>query len=229
MIVSYKWRFIYIRTHKTASKNMETALAMHCGDEDIVTPRGPVTPDNPARNYQGLFNPFVDILLESVRPKTVFRRLFRGMRFYNHMTAGQIRRRIGDNTWNEFFKFCFERNPWDKAVSHYWYRKKNPRKPPIGSFEEYVESRRCPVDYPLYTRNGELAVDFVGRYENLESDFHAILDRIGLPLESLPTRANTQFRISPKSYQDYYDDRTRQLVADLYAKEIELFDYRFEI
>jgi len=227
MIVSYKWKFIYIRTHKTASKNMEAMLAAHCGEDDIVTPRGPITPDNPAQNFRGWFNPFADLLFEPVRAKTVLRRFRERMRFYNHMTAGQIRRRVGPESWNSFFKFCFERNPWDKVVSHYWYRRRNPRKPPVDTFEEYLESCRCPVDYPLYTIHGELAVDEVGRYENLESDFQRILARIGLPQETLPTRANTQFRTNPKPYREYYDDRTRELVADLFSREIALFGYRF--
>ena len=228
MIVSYKWRFIYIRTHKTASKNMEALLATCCGDRDIISPRGPITPNSPARNYKGLFNPIADILFESVNARTVIRRFREQMRFYNHMTAGQIKRRIGSETWNEFFKFCFERNPWDKVVSHYWYRKANPRKRPVGSFEEYLESCRCPVDHPLYTIGGELAVDEVGRFENLESDFRRITERIGLPQQKLPRRSNTQFRTSSRSYEDYYNDRTRRLVADLYAKEIEMFGYRFD-
>lgn len=228
MIVSYKWRFIYVRTHKTASKNMETMLAHYCGEHDIVSPRGSTSASSPALNYQGLFNPFADIYLEGVSARTVFRRLAKGMRFYNHMTAGQIKRRIGAETWNDFFKFCFERNPWDKVVSHYWFRKKNPRKAPIGSFEEYLDARKCPVDHPLYTINGELAVDVVGRYESLEADLDKILARIGLPDAALPTERNTQYRTDPKPYQEYYDDRTRELVANLYAKEIELFGYRFD-
>lgn len=228
MIVSYKWGFIFIRTHKTASKNMEALLATHCEDRDIVSPRGPISPTNPAQNYRGLFNPLADIMDESVNARTVWRRFRERMRFYNHMTAGQIKRRVGKETWDSFFKFCFERNPWDKVVSHYWYRRRNPRKSPVDSFEEYLETCRCPVDFPLYTIGGELALDEVGRYENLDSDFQRILARIGLPPGALPTRANTQFRTDTKPYQDYYDDRTRKLVADLYAREIAMFDYRFD-
>lgn len=228
MIVSYKWGFIFIRTHKTASKSMEKVLALHCGEDDIISPRGPVDKYGPARNFRGVFNPFADILNEKVSSRSILRRLFRGMRYYNHMSAGQIKRRIGRTTWNSFYKFCFERNPWDKAVSHYWFQMKNPRaRKRIGSFEEYLESGRCQIDYPLYTIDGELAVDRVGRYEDIEKDWEQILSHVGLPAESLSERANAWQRTNSEPYQNYYTDKTRQLVAELYANEIALFGYRF--
>lgn len=97
----------------------------------------------------------------------------------------------------------------------------------MGSFEDYLKLRRCPVDHPLYTINGELAVDKVGKYENLEADWREILSQIGLPVKDLSERLNTWQRSSSEPYLQYYNEYTRKVVADLYAREINLFGYQF--
>ncbi|MEM7028491.1 MAG: sulfotransferase family 2 domain-containing protein [Chloroflexota bacterium] len=73
---------------------------------------------------------------------------------------------------------------------------------------------------------GDIAVDFVGRYEHLETDFRYVAERIGLPLNiRLP-----RLQANPRSvnYVDYYTAVTRDIVATRFAKDIELFAYQFE-
>jgi hypothetical protein len=51
--------------------------------------------------------------------------------------------------WNSYFKFCVERNPWDKVLSHYHmhaYR--------LGgalSLDQYFARGKFPINYPRYT------------------------------------------------------------------------------
>lgn len=79
----------------------------------------------------------------------------------------------------------------------------------------------------IYLTNvwGDLAVDFVGRYENLETDFQYVAERIGFPSTiSLPrVQANPQ----SVNYADYYTATTRDVVATRFAKDIDLFAYQF--
>ena len=42
-------------------------------------------------------------------------------RFYNHMPAVDIRAALGQDVWNEYFKFSIERHPYEKVVSHIFF------------------------------------------------------------------------------------------------------------
>jgi hypothetical protein len=72
--------------------------------------------------------------------------------------------------------------------------------------------------------NGEIAVDFVARVENIEEDFQRILKKLGLPPSQMPHRN----RKLHWHYSSYYDQATRELVGEYYARDIEAFGYRFE-
>ena len=95
------------------------------------------------------------------------------------MSAQLARDRIGARRWDQFFKFCFERNPWDKVISAYfWETRQDETRPP---FDEWVvQPGNVKSDRRLYTIDGKLAVDFVGRYEDLERDLRAALERAGV-------------------------------------------------
>jgi len=77
----------------------------------------------------------------------------------------------------------------------------------------------------LTNDRGGIAVDFVGRYENLEADFRYVAERIGLPKGiSLP-----RLQANPRSvrYMDYYTAATRDVVATRFAQDIALFSHHF--
>ena len=66
-------------------------------------------------------------------------------------------------------------------------------------------------------------VDFVGRFESLHEDFKKICGLAGIENVSLP-KVNSSSR---SSYRDYYDDRSIQIVRELYQQDINLFGYKF--
>lgn len=73
----------------------------------------------------------------------------------------------------------------------------------------------------LINSDDELMVDYVGHLESFNDDFSYIAERIGLTVQSLPTKRDRKGR----SYKDYYDDETWQLVEERYRRDIELLGY----
>lgn len=80
-------------------------------------------------------------------------------------------------------------------------------------------------------------MDYIGYYENLQQDFEAIRTRLKLPEVALPyhmhrsqvTCADIPEESGDSDYfQRFYNPRTREMIAQRYAVDIELFGYRFE-
>ena len=56
MIISHKYRFIFVKTLKTAGTSIEVFLSQHCGPDDVVTPILPHVEPHLPRNHDGYFN-----------------------------------------------------------------------------------------------------------------------------------------------------------------------------
>lgn len=145
--------------------------------------------------------------------------------------------------WNDYFKFSFVRNPWDRMVSLAKYPtvyKLNLNKGKLVGFEEYfkefpeieVDKRSkslndtfYPIKNSVYLNILNVELDFIGRFENLNEDFEFIYKSIG-DIPPLLTNDLTH-RSCHEYYTEYYDDETREIVAQKYARDIEYFGYKF--
>lgn len=230
MILSHAHRFIYVKTFKTASTTVEAVLSECCGEDDVITPAQPelmkTRRGRQAQNYR-LVHPLV--------PKRPWYKRWSGrpvsyydpsVGFYEHMPADRIRRYVGEEIWRSYFKFSFERNPWQRQVS--WYLFKTRGKSPRPDFDAFNRKRRRAVvgNYDLYSIDGDVALDFVGRYEHFADDFARVLGHLGLPAAAVPVTNVSAGQ--DRHWRDYYDGRSRELVAGWYAREIALFGYTFD-
>ena len=144
------------------------------------------------------------------------------------------------NNQKDYFKFAFVRNPWDRAVSDWVYLQEQADIKPTEPLKNYLleegffatinhlNNRDGREDHfatqsSFIVENKDIAVDFVGKFENFQEDFNIVCDKIGIVQQKLP-HENKTIR---KHYTEYYDDETRQIVAEKYAKDIEYFGYKF--
>ncbi len=173
MIISHEHKFIFLKTRKTAGTSVELALREFCGPDDIIAPIG----DAEERRQQALHyngrppqNWRVHGWWQSPRPlfKRYWFRFSPGdYGFYNHIPAKQARALLNDDkAWRSYFKFAFERNPWDRQVSAYHFRYRDTKDAP--SFSAYLRRRRRAWinNYEIYSIDGDPCVDFIGRFES---------------------------------------------------------------
>jgi hypothetical protein len=201
MIISHKHKFIFIKTQKTAGTSIEIYLSQQCHDGDITTPISPYVSPHVARNHEG---------------------------FYNHISAGEIRSRIPKAVWENYFKFCVERNPWDKTLSHYYML--NARKGGNLSFEEYLSEAELCVDHSLYAdeSNSRIIVDRIIRYESLVVELNEVFALLRIPFEgSLNVYAKSEYRKDRRPYREVYTTQQRSVVGNAFAWEIQTLGYDF--
>jgi len=144
--------------------------------------------------------------------------------------------------FDEYFKFTFVRNPWDRVASFYRFLGFDR----FASFPTFVRKHLpvqlqkkgwflCPQADYLYDRDHRLLVDFVGRFETLSKDFETACGRMGIEDAKLPhvndsrtARPGLKNWLRPRArpYREMYDAQTERLVADYYAADIDAFQYQ---
>lgn len=159
----------------------------------------------------------------------------------NHIPAKFMRRALGGKIWDSLFTFSIIRNPWDRMVSMYHYRKIQVKNIPEDmTFSEYIyllnKDRGTGLfkyhgyyfsnaDY-LLDDHGEILVSYVGRYENRESDMKKIAEFTGI--HDIGKIFTQKSRENSESYRQYYNAESRDIVADLFRKDLDLFGYTFD-
>lgn len=229
MILSHRYRFIFLKTNKTAGTSIEIALSKHCGPDDIVTPISP--PDERLRQEHGGRNPqhyLPAIRQYSARDWLTAIARGRRKRFFNHMPARLVKRLVGDEIWNNYYKFCVERNPWDRVLSLYAWRCQQEPRPTLSQFLQSAVPRdlqRRGID--VYSIGGQPAVDRICRYEHLADDLEAVRRHLGMPEPLELPRAKASFRVDRRHYREIYSPHERDQVAELFRREIESLGYTF--
>jgi len=208
MIISRKYKFIFLKTNKTAGTSIEIALSKLCGDKDIITP---ITPED-----------------EMIRYKLNYRGPQNFQGFYNHISAEQVRRRIGEQSWNDYYKFCFERNPWDRVISLYYdFNRTEPR----PEMSEFVGSNVLQIlkvrGIEIYCIDGKIAVDRVCKFEKLEEELDYIGKQLGFPEKLILPHAKGSFRKDKRHYTEILNRQCKEHIERVFSEEIRLFGYEF--
>lgn len=208
MIISTTHRFIFFAVPKTGTHSVRQALRPHLADEDM--------------EQVGLF-------VQKRFPYPELSAIGHG-----HLGVQQVRPVLGDAVFAGYFKFAFVRNPYDRFISYcaFMSRQTGQFEASPRAFMRHVIRDQPPLQHILFRpqhemlcdAEGRLAMDMVGRVEAMQADYDAICARIGIP--SVPLgQVNAS---SHRPYAEYYDDELRALVASMYARDLDLFGYRFD-
>ena len=162
-----------------------------------------------------------------------------------HYTAIDYRVIYGRRTFNQYFKFAFVRNPWDRLYSAYRYLKAGGwnekdelwAKTNLAAFDDFnnfVKQWLCEknIEHHIHFRpqhhficdaKGRLLIDYLGYFETINDDFDKISKRLKIDASIGRHNANPG-----ESYRDVYDDESRDIVTRVYSTDIELFGYEFD-
>lgn len=226
-IVHNEYSFVYLWVHKVACSSVKAAL-LPLFDLD-PTPYEKVRP-NGQRHF------IVHDVFKNTDYQVSRKHFLDGSEYANH------------------FKFAFTRNPFDRLLSCYRDKIDRPGVPqymltsakqsgvtfyPRMPFAEFVEAvcrvpdrltdgHFRPQHLTICDREGRVAADYVGRFENLTEDFAQVKKKIGAPELELPERN----RVNPAktitaSYRASYNERLRDLVYERYEKDFDTFGYTF--
>ena len=206
MIASHAHRFVFVKTRKTAGTSIEIALSRHCGPDDVVTRIS--SDDEVLRTAAGGVGPQND----DTDPSS-----------YAHMGARRVIEVIGRETWDDYFTFAVERNPFDVVASSYRYSARRPSF--TRTFAEFVRSRRVTrlaLNERLYRLRGAIVVDRVYRYEELPAAMADVSARLGIELD-LPHAKQG----SGPHYRELYGPGDAEIVAERFARTVREFGYTF--
>ena len=228
MLVSHRYRFIYTKTAKTGGTSVESYFERFCMEDgawEQVHAREMYESSAGIIGYRG-------------------RGEAQAHRWWNHMPAARIRHQLGKAVWEDYFKFCVVRNPFEKCISAFEHAGVDhtigclsglpfrlatiAMTPEQRRFLHWLRRTGPPIDRAAYVIDGDFCMDDVIRYESLEAGLERICRRLDLPWEpSLLPTFKTGLRREEATVQNLYTPAARRLVERAFAFEIDRFGYRF--
>jgi len=181
MIISHRYKFIFVKTLKTAGSSIEVMLEGKCDAGDVIPRIHPRIPGHEARN-------------------------------------------------DSYFKFCVDRNPWDKSLSHFnmfknadWHK----RYDPDLTFEKYLSNGIFCHNAPFYCDlDGTVLVDKILRYDDLENQLREVMGTLGIEFDQLPN-AKGDLRVDRAHYSEVMSKDQAGILEKAFAQEIDLMGWNF--
>ena len=210
-MINDKYKFIYTKLGKTGSTTVENIIKKldgkkyHGGHYHIL--------DDMNENTQNYFK-FTFVRNPWARCVSRY--------FYVRQKTGSRHANYRNSTFTEFVKAKgppYSENEYRKFLLTYGWCKHSPNLQKIYHEKHPFENQ---IDW-ISNEDGEVLTDYIGKLETIQEDFNIICDKIKIPQQQLPHKNQSKH----KHYAEYYDDETKQIVAEKYAKDIEYFGYKF--
>ena len=217
--VNHDLKAIFIHIHKTGGTYISYILNKHYGFKNYYLRR----PDHD----KFCFN----------KKKTSrylnYENKIHGVLMY-YKTSKFINKKMGmnKNKWDSYYKFCFIRNPYDKIVSA-WNHVNRFNIP----FHNFINLKnRCndvefihtfmPQSRNIINEKGNIDINFIGKFENLETDFQLILKKIGINEIIHDSNKKLNVRTHSKFTNFYINQETLDKVNFLLKEDFKNFNYK---
>ena len=211
MKISEEKRFIFVHVSKTAGSSISKLVEPHCIKEQKNLPLKLLSRAGLVPNW----------------------------RWHHYRIHAPLRvpeRRMPAGLFEKMTKFAVVRNPWSRLVSEYHYKMQGRGQQRrmverLGTFSNWLRWMGSASDTSPYKpqvnmlkrRDGSMGIDHLLRFESLATDWNAFSKSIGIS-EALPV-LNTS---SHQDWRAYYAKEDAEFVADVWKKDIEAFEYRFD-
>jgi len=213
MIISKKYKFIFIHIPKTGGCSVESALMSHLGKEDLITDR---------MNYQH----------KKINAKFC--------NIPHHVTLRDFHE-LTHNRYKDYYKFAFVRNPYDRMVSMYsFYSQLKNGKVGESEFEKFniwllgeeniinpklnLKAQNQWKNKPQVewvVNNNKIDVDFIGRMETFDSDLLTIGRKIGMNIEKIPHKNKSKH----SHYSNFFSAEAKRKTEKEYMDDFKKFNY----
>ena len=141
---------------------------------------------------------------------------------------------MNEEKWNTYIKFCFIRNPYERALSGWKHFNIILNKNSV--FNDYLNNKYdvSDIEYghifmsqrtQIMDIDGRCGVDIIGKFENLEEDFRIILKQIGFEsIYHYPKKENVSN--TEEADNIILERKTIKKINELFADDFDLFHYK---
>ena len=198
MIISHKYKFVFLHVKKAAGTAITKALEPHLGPADVCTGsvRDNIKRSNCPPNLKG------------------------------HATYLKINSMFPQWDLSKYKWWCVERNSYQKALEDWWFHYDIAKDYEKG-FASFVRDTENISDWRIYYGEGKFQAEVID-YDHLYDVWPHIIQELGLPVIDLSAiRLKVPDTSRMPTCREAYSDGVRKMVEQKFANEIEAFQYEF--